>query len=158
MRSETSEDMPEAQPYEEESPVDALKKAKDFLAKLKDKINSVKLFWNNFDRNNKVYDLVTTRMRPSWPPSQRGKGRNAARGGKGHILIQHGNKKLISANISGGSSSSSGTSGIDINHPMYKKFLDFIKSKKEGENATPSYSAILTDDENTKVFDLKDKK
>ncbi|KAG5586674.1 hypothetical protein H5410_047108 [Solanum commersonii] len=35
--SETSEDMHEAQPYEEESPVDALKKAKDFLAKLKDK-------------------------------------------------------------------------------------------------------------------------
>ncbi|KAG5596057.1 hypothetical protein H5410_037289 [Solanum commersonii] len=38
MRSETSEDMHEAQPYEEESPVDALKKAKDFLAKLKDKM------------------------------------------------------------------------------------------------------------------------
>ncbi|KAG5599570.1 hypothetical protein H5410_030940 [Solanum commersonii] len=38
IRSETSEDMHEAQPYEEESPVDALKKAKDFLAKLKDKI------------------------------------------------------------------------------------------------------------------------
>ena len=37
MRSETSEDMHEAQPYEEESPVDALKKAEDFLAKLKDK-------------------------------------------------------------------------------------------------------------------------
>ncbi|KAG5606963.1 hypothetical protein H5410_028455 [Solanum commersonii] len=31
MRSETSEDMHEAQPYEEESPVDALKKAEDFL-------------------------------------------------------------------------------------------------------------------------------
>ncbi|KAG5616161.1 hypothetical protein H5410_015985 [Solanum commersonii] len=38
MRSETSEDMHEAQPYEEESPVDALKKVEDFLAKLKDKI------------------------------------------------------------------------------------------------------------------------
>uniref|UniRef100_M1D829 Uncharacterized protein n=1 Tax=Solanum tuberosum TaxID=4113 RepID=M1D829_SOLTU len=38
MRSETSEDMHEAQPYEEESPVDALKKAEDFLAKLKDKM------------------------------------------------------------------------------------------------------------------------
>ncbi|WMV49156.1 hypothetical protein MTR67_042541 [Solanum verrucosum] len=37
MRSETSKDMHEAQPYEEESPVDALKKAEDFLAKLKDK-------------------------------------------------------------------------------------------------------------------------
>ncbi|KAG5580126.1 hypothetical protein H5410_050753 [Solanum commersonii] len=38
MRSETSEDMHEAQPYEEESPVYALKKAEDFLAKLKDKV------------------------------------------------------------------------------------------------------------------------
>ncbi|KAG5571994.1 hypothetical protein H5410_061760 [Solanum commersonii] len=38
MRSETSEDMHEAQPYEEESPIDALKKAEDFLAKLKDKM------------------------------------------------------------------------------------------------------------------------
>ncbi|KAG5600169.1 hypothetical protein H5410_031539 [Solanum commersonii] len=38
MRSETSEDIHEAQPYEEESLVDALKKAKDFLAKLKDKM------------------------------------------------------------------------------------------------------------------------
>ncbi|KAG5591054.1 hypothetical protein H5410_041568 [Solanum commersonii] len=38
MRSETSENMHEAQQYEEESPVDALKKAEDFLAKLKDKV------------------------------------------------------------------------------------------------------------------------
>ncbi|KAG5605414.1 hypothetical protein H5410_026906 [Solanum commersonii] len=58
----------------------------------------------------------------------------------------------------GGSSSSSGTSGIDINHPMYKDFLDFIKSKKEGENATPSNSAIPIYDENTEIFDLNDKK
>ncbi|KAG5590341.1 hypothetical protein H5410_040855 [Solanum commersonii] len=43
MRSETSEDMHEAQPYEEESPVDALKKAKDFLAKLKDKFMASRL-------------------------------------------------------------------------------------------------------------------
>ncbi|WMV26324.1 hypothetical protein MTR67_019709 [Solanum verrucosum] len=84
-------------------------------------------------------------MRPSWPPPQKGRGRNAARGERGHILIQHGNKQLITANISGGSSNSSGTGGIDINHPMYKEFLNFIKSKKEGENATPSYSAILTE-------------
>ncbi|KAG5614205.1 hypothetical protein H5410_014029 [Solanum commersonii] len=33
-----SEDMHEAQPYEEENPVDALKKAEDFLAKLMDKM------------------------------------------------------------------------------------------------------------------------
>ncbi|KAG5630269.1 hypothetical protein H5410_001986 [Solanum commersonii] len=38
MCSETSEDMHEAQPYEEERPVDELKKVKDFLAKVKDEI------------------------------------------------------------------------------------------------------------------------
>ncbi|KAG5587017.1 hypothetical protein H5410_047451 [Solanum commersonii] len=38
MCSETSEDMHEAQPYEEDTLVDALKKAEDFLAKLKDKM------------------------------------------------------------------------------------------------------------------------
>ncbi|KAG5589838.1 hypothetical protein H5410_040352 [Solanum commersonii] len=38
MRSETSKDMHEAQPYEEESPMDALKKAENLLAKLKDKV------------------------------------------------------------------------------------------------------------------------
>ncbi|KAG5609121.1 hypothetical protein H5410_020402 [Solanum commersonii] len=38
MHSETCEDMHEAQQYEEESLVDALKKAEDFLAKLKDKV------------------------------------------------------------------------------------------------------------------------
>ncbi|KAG5590216.1 hypothetical protein H5410_040730 [Solanum commersonii] len=53
MRSETSEDMHEAQPYEEESPVDALKKVEDFLAKLKDKIKYIQNEflnekWNRF--------------------------------------------------------------------------------------------------------------
>ena len=38
MRSETSEDMHEAQSFEEERSEDALKKAEDFLAKLKDKM------------------------------------------------------------------------------------------------------------------------
>ncbi|KAG5630273.1 hypothetical protein H5410_001990 [Solanum commersonii] len=38
MCSQTSEDMHKAQPYEEERPVDALKKVEDFLAKVKDEI------------------------------------------------------------------------------------------------------------------------
>ncbi|KAG5580006.1 hypothetical protein H5410_050633 [Solanum commersonii] len=38
MRSKTSEDMHETQSYEEDAPVDALKKAEDFLEKLKDKM------------------------------------------------------------------------------------------------------------------------
>ncbi|KAG5567948.1 hypothetical protein H5410_065040 [Solanum commersonii] len=54
--------------------------------------------------------------------------------------------------------SSSGTSGIDINHPMYKEFMDFMKSKKELDNNPPSYSSILIDDENIEVFDMNDEK
>ncbi|KAG5630259.1 hypothetical protein H5410_001976 [Solanum commersonii] len=82
-----------------------------------------------------------------------GGGRSNSRRG-GHILIQHGNKQLIAANSS---SSTSGTSGVDINHPMYKKFMDFMKSKKESDNNPPTYSTILMDDENIEAFDLNDK-
>ncbi|KAH0635737.1 hypothetical protein KY289_035652 [Solanum tuberosum] len=98
-------------------------------------------------------------LRPSWPPpgrreGVRGKGRtNSGRGG--NILVQHRNKQLISANSS---SSTSGISGIDINHPMYKEFMDFMKSKKESDNDPPTYSTILIDDENIEVFDLNDKR
>ncbi|KAG5605751.1 hypothetical protein H5410_027243 [Solanum commersonii] len=45
-----------------------------------------------------------------------------------------------------------------MNHPMYKEFMDFMKSKKELENNPPSYSSILIDDENIEVFDMNDKK
>ncbi|KAG5572754.1 hypothetical protein H5410_062520 [Solanum commersonii] len=72
-----------------------------------------------------------------------------------HILVQHGNKQLIAANSS---SSTSGTSGIDINHLMYKEFMDFMKSKKESDNDPPTYSTILMDEENIEVFDLNDKR
>ncbi|KAG5581071.1 hypothetical protein H5410_051698 [Solanum commersonii] len=54
MCSETSEDMHKAQPSEEESPVDVLKKAGDFLAKLKDKINNN----NNSNSNNKIIIII----------------------------------------------------------------------------------------------------
>ncbi|KAG5590173.1 hypothetical protein H5410_040687 [Solanum commersonii] len=53
--------------------------------------------------------------------------------------------------------SSSGTSGIDINHPMYKEFINFMQSKKELDN-NPTYSSIMIDDENIDVFDMNDKK
>ncbi|KAG5614697.1 hypothetical protein H5410_014521 [Solanum commersonii] len=54
--------------------------------------------------------------------------------------------------------SSSGTSGIDTNHPMYKEFMDFMKFKKAVDNSPPSYSSVLIDDENIEVFDMIDKK
>ncbi|KAG5585169.1 hypothetical protein H5410_045603 [Solanum commersonii] len=83
-------------------------------------------------------------------------GENDRRGG--HILAQQDSRTLTSFNVSHSTSSSSGTSGIDINHPMYKDFMDFMKSKKELDNNPPSYSSILIDDENIEVFDMNDKK
>ncbi|KAG5616232.1 hypothetical protein H5410_016056 [Solanum commersonii] len=98
------------------------------------------------------------RMKPTWPPpSRRGRGRsNSGRGG--HVLAQQGSRTLTSFNVSHSTASSSGASGIDINHPMYKEFMDFMKSKKELDNNPPSYSSILIDNENIEVFDLNDKK
>ncbi|KAG5577032.1 hypothetical protein H5410_057166 [Solanum commersonii] len=69
-----------------------------------------------------------------------------------------GSRTLTSFNVSHSTASSSGTSGIDINHPMYKEFMDFMKSKKEVDNNPPSYSSILMDDENIEVFDMNEKK
>ncbi|KAG5612243.1 hypothetical protein H5410_023524 [Solanum commersonii] len=57
MRSETSEDMHEAQQYEEESPVDALKKAEDFLAKLKDKVKWSRKLEKNM--TGRAYEMLT---------------------------------------------------------------------------------------------------
>ncbi|KAG5611426.1 hypothetical protein H5410_022707 [Solanum commersonii] len=75
----------------------------------------------------------------------------------GHILAQQGNRTLTSFNVSHSTASSSGTSGIDTNHPMYKEFMDFMKSKKAVNNSPPSYSSVLIDDENIEVFDMNDK-
>ncbi|KAG5576759.1 hypothetical protein H5410_056893 [Solanum commersonii] len=68
-------------------------------------------------------------------------------------------KTLTSFNVSQTTaSSSSGTSGgVDINHPMYKEFMDFMKSKKETSSST-TYSSVLIDDENIEVFDMNSKK
>ena len=72
-------------------------------------------------------------MRPSWPSSSnRGKGRG--RGGKtnNNVLAQIGNQRLIAANITKTSASTSiGISGIDASNPMYKEFMDFIQSKQQ---------------------------
>ncbi|KAG5572771.1 hypothetical protein H5410_062537 [Solanum commersonii] len=81
---------------------------------------------------------------------------NSGRGG--HILAQQGSRTLTSFNVSHSTVSSSGTSGIGINHPMYKEFMDFMNSKKESDNNPPSYSSILIDDESIEVFDMNDKK
>ena len=67
------------------------------------------------------------RMTPLWPPpSRRGRGRIVA-GRGGHIFAQIGNKQLIAAN-------SASTSGLNIDHPMYKEFLDFMQSKQGKDN------------------------
>ncbi|KAG5607610.1 hypothetical protein H5410_029102 [Solanum commersonii] len=75
----------------------------------------------------------------------------------GHILAQQGSRTLTSFNVSQ-SITSSRSRRMDINHPMYKEFMDFMKSKEKLDNNPPSYSSILIDDENIEVFDLNDKK
>ncbi|KAG5615834.1 hypothetical protein H5410_015658 [Solanum commersonii] len=82
----------------------------------------------------------------------RGRGGRSNSGRGGHILAQQGNRTLTSFNVSQTTaSSSSGTSGgVDINHPMYKEFMDFMKSKKETSSST-TYSSVLIDDENIEV-------
>ncbi|KAG5589785.1 hypothetical protein H5410_040299 [Solanum commersonii] len=83
--------------------------------------------------------------------NNQGRGCDTARGD--HILAQLGNKQLVATNIA-----STSDSGLNMNHPMYKEFLDFMKSKKETDNTPPTYSTVLADEESTKVFDLNDKK
>ncbi|KAG5584791.1 hypothetical protein H5410_045225 [Solanum commersonii] len=120
---------------------------------IKEEINSIEV--DNILQNPKLQEKI---MRLAWPhPSRRGRGRtNPGRGG--HIIAQQGNRTLTSFNVNDSATSSSGSSGIDINHLMYKEFMDFMKSKKELDNNPPSYSSILMDDENIEVFDMNDKK
>ncbi|KAG5581069.1 hypothetical protein H5410_051696 [Solanum commersonii] len=95
--------------------------------------------------------ITSQNMRPSWsPPSRKGKGGKAG-SGRGNILAQMGNQKLIAANIAF-------TSGLHTDHPMYKEFLDFMQSKQGKDNFSQSYSTVLTDEENIEIFDQNDKK
>ncbi|KAG5580072.1 hypothetical protein H5410_050699 [Solanum commersonii] len=71
--------------------------------------------------------------------------------GRGNILAQVGNQKLIATNIAS-------TSGLNANHLMYMEFLDFMQSKQRKDNIPQSYSTILTDEENIEIFDQNDKK
>ncbi|KAG5579249.1 hypothetical protein H5410_049876 [Solanum commersonii] len=66
--------------------------------------------------------------------------------------------RLKEKNVVIESVASSSNSGMNIDHPMYKEFMDFMKSKEKLDNNPPSYSSILIDDENIEVFDLNDKK
>ncbi|KAG5630151.1 hypothetical protein H5410_001868 [Solanum commersonii] len=116
---------------------------------IKQEINSIEV--DNILQNPKLQEKIAILK------NQRGRGRtNPGRGG--HILAQQGNKTLTSFNVNDSTTSSSGSSGININHPMYKEFMDIMKSKKELDNNPPSYSSILMDDENIEVFDMNDKK
>ncbi|KAG5615443.1 hypothetical protein H5410_015267 [Solanum commersonii] len=127
---------------------------------IKQEINSIEV--DHILQNPKLQEkiaILKNQMRPAWPPPpRRGRGgrSNSERGG--HILAQQGNRTLTSFNVSHSTASSNGTSGIDTNHPMYKEFMDFMKSKKAVDNSPPSYSSVLIDDENIKVFDMNDKK
>ncbi|KAG5621592.1 hypothetical protein H5410_006810 [Solanum commersonii] len=105
------------------------------------------------DKTDFLYSLK------AFTSQKRGRGVRSNSGRGGHILAQQGNRTLTSFNVSQTTaSSSSGTSGgVDINHPMYKEFMDFMKSKKETSSST-TYSSVLIDDENIEVFDMNSKK
>ncbi|KAG5610518.1 hypothetical protein H5410_021799 [Solanum commersonii] len=75
-----------------------------------------------------------------------------------HILRNPKLQEKINILRANSSSLTTGTGGIDTNHPMYKEFMDFIKSKRESDNNPPTYSTILMNDENIEVFDLNDKR
>ncbi|KAH0776462.1 hypothetical protein KY290_007873 [Solanum tuberosum] len=108
------------------------------------------------DNNPPAYSTIlmtkkTRKMKPSWPPSSRRGRKGRTQGGRGgHILAQHGNKQLVATN------SIASTSGINTDHPMYKEFIDFMKSKKESDNNPPAYSTVFMDEENTKDETVND--
>lgn len=98
--------------------------------------------------------LFCSMMRPS--SSNRGRGRG--RGGRtnNNVLAQIGNQKLIVANITRTSASTStGISGIEASNPMYQEFMDFIKSRQQEH---PSYSAYDQNDldETILILDQRD--
>ncbi|KAG5632290.1 hypothetical protein H5410_004007 [Solanum commersonii] len=68
------------------------------------------------------------------------RGRTGA--GRGNILAQMGNQKLVATNIAS-------TNGLNIDHPMYKEFFNFMQSKQGKDNVPQSYSTVLTDEEST---------
>ncbi|KAG5601039.1 hypothetical protein H5410_032409 [Solanum commersonii] len=131
-----------------------LDKASESSSSLEGENDSLDFIKNLYLKNDKT-DFLYNQHGP--PPSRRGRGRSNS-GREGHILAQQGSRTLTSFNVCHSTASSSGTSGIDVSHPMYKEFMDFMKSKKELNNDPPSYSSILIDDENIEVFDLNDKK
>ncbi|KAG5584389.1 hypothetical protein H5410_044823 [Solanum commersonii] len=75
---------------------------------------------------------------------------------RNNILAQIGNQKLIASNIAEAYTS---TSEINIEHPMYKEFMNFIQSRQVQGNNPPSYSSAVADEgnENIEVFDKNEK-
>ncbi|KAG5632037.1 hypothetical protein H5410_003754 [Solanum commersonii] len=119
---------------------------------IKQEINSIEV--DHILQNPKLQEKIAI-LRNQFSIDICGDHPNAFWNRKKHV---QGSRTLTSFNVSHSTASSSGTSGIDVNHPMYKEFMDFMKSKKEMDNNLPSYSSVLIDDENIEVFDLNDKK
>ncbi|KAG5609739.1 hypothetical protein H5410_021020 [Solanum commersonii] len=111
---------------------------------LKGEINSIEL--DSVIQNPKLQDKIAI-LQNQFSIEIYGDHPNTFWNRKKHVLIE-----------ANSSSSTSGTSGIDMNHPMYKEFMDFMKSKKESDNNLQTYSTILMDDENIEIFDLNDKR
>ncbi|KAK4359409.1 hypothetical protein RND71_021638 [Anisodus tanguticus] len=83
-------------------------------------------------------------MRPNWPgdSNYRGRGGRGRGAGRGNTILQQGNKKLVNQ---------PGTSSVDKDSPLYQQFMDFIKSRGEGNNpqpsVQPSYAEIAHDEQ-----------
>nr|XP_009801192.1 PREDICTED: uncharacterized protein LOC104246970 [Nicotiana sylvestris] len=108
---------------------------------------------NRSGEAEKIIFLSILIMRPTYrPPRHRGRGRASIDGRGNNILAQVGNQKLIAANIA----------GDNIDHPLYKNFMDFIQSRKdEGTSSNvPTYSSVISEkiNENLEVYNQKDTK
>uniref|UniRef100_M1AGX3 Uncharacterized protein n=1 Tax=Solanum tuberosum TaxID=4113 RepID=M1AGX3_SOLTU len=96
-------------------------------------------------------------MRSSGSSSSiRGRGRGKAPMGRDNVLAQIENQKLIASNIA---ETYTSTSGIITEHPMYKKFMNFIQFRQVQGTNPPSFSSAITDEgnENIEVFDKNEK-
>ncbi|KAK4363134.1 hypothetical protein RND71_018375 [Anisodus tanguticus] len=86
----------------------------------------------------------TLMIRPNWPDdsSYRGRGGRGRGTGRGNTIVQQGNNKLVNQ---------PGTSSVDKDSPLYQQFMEFIKSRGEGNNpqspAHPSYAEIAHEEQ-----------
>ena len=87
-------------------------------------------------------------MRPTLTrPSNIGRGRGQKGTGRGTVLAQMGNKRLIADKIA----DTAETSGNTQKQITFADYLAFIEAQKKGNNMPPSYSSALVIDDNEDI-------